>query len=62
MQKCVKMRQNVANICRSINFPDGSEFPRAPGGPQNGGKITVMDTLEFKDINGPDPYNKIWFQ
>ena len=32
------------------------------GGPQNGGKITRIDLLEFTDINGPDPYNKIWFK
>ena len=33
-----------------------------PGGPQNGGKMTRMDILEFRDINRPDPYNKIWFK
>ena len=59
MTKCVKMCQNVANICRSIGFLGGSEFTRASGGPQNGGEMTGMDILEFRDINGQDPYNKI---
>ena len=47
------MRQNVGKICRSIGFPGDSEFTRASGGPQNGGKITGMDILELSDINGP---------
>ena len=41
------MRQNVAKI----DFPWGSEFIGASGGPQNGGKMTGMDILEFRDIN-----------
>ena len=44
-------------------LPRGSEFTRASEGPQNGGKMTGMDVLEFKDINGPDPmpkYGAIW--
>ena len=40
-------------ICRSIDFPRGSEFTLASGGPQNGGKITGMDILEFRGINEP---------
>ena len=60
--KNAKMSQNVATIFRSINFPGGSEFTWLSGGPQNGGKMTGMDILEFRDINGPDPYNKIWFK
>ena len=55
-------KKDIAKICRSINFLGGSEFTRAPGGPQNGGKMTGMEILEFRDINGPDPYNKIWFK
>ena len=60
-QKCFKMRQNVAKICRSIDIPGGSELTRAPGRPQNGDKKTRIDMLEFRDIKGPDPYNEIWF-
>ena len=48
---------------RSIDFPGLSEFNRASEGPQNGGKMTGMDLLEFRDINGPDPmpkYGAIW--
>ena len=40
-----------------------SEFTRASERPQNGGKMTVMDLLEFRNINGPDPmpkYGAIW--
>ena len=55
------MCQNVTQICQTIDFPGGSEFTRASGGPQNGGKMTGMDILEFRDINGPDPYNENWF-
>ena len=56
MTKWVKMWQTF------VDFPGGSEFTRASGGPQNGGKMTGMDILEFTDINGPDPYNEIWFK
>ena len=48
---------------RSINFPGLSKFNGASEGPQNGGKMTGMDLLEFRDINGPDPmpkYGAIW--
>ena len=53
-----KMRQHVAKICRSINFPGDSIITWAPGGPQNGGKMTWMDILEFRDISGPVPMPK----
>ena len=43
---------------RSIDFPGLSEFNRASEGPQNGGKMTGMDILQFRDINGPDPMPK----
>ena len=51
--KNAKMRKNLATIWRSNNFPGGSEFPRASEGPQNCGKKTGLDILEFRDINGP---------
>ena len=35
-------------------FPEGVE--------KNGGKITRMDILEFRDINLPDPNNKNLFK
>ena len=38
-------------------LPRGSEFTWASGGPQNGVKMTWMDILEFRDIDGPDPVN-----
>ena len=62
MQKLVKLYENVATICWSIDFPGGSEFTLASGGPQNGGKMTGMDILEYRDINGPDPCNENWFK
>ena len=37
----------------SNDLPGGSEFTQASEGPQNGGKMTGMDLLEFRDINGP---------
>ena len=43
-------------------FVGPSTFPGAQNLPQNGGKMTGMDILEFRDINGPDPYNEIWFK
>ena len=42
----------------SIDFPGMSEFNRASEGPQNGGKMTGIDLLEFRDINGPDSMPK----
>ena len=56
------MRQNLSN--RSNNFPArGSEFIWASEGPQNGGKMTGMDILEFRDINSlalMPKYGEIW--
>ena len=43
---------------QSIDFPGLSKFNRASEGPQNGGKMTGMDVLEFRDINGEDPMPK----
>ena len=37
-------------------------FAWASGGPQNGGKMTGMDIVEFRDINSADTYNKILFK
>jgi len=62
LPKCVKICPNAAKICRSIDFLGVSEFTRASGGPQKGGKMTGTDILEFRDINGQDPYNEIWFK
>ena len=53
------MHQNVAKICRSIDFPGGPEFTGASGRPQNGGKMTGMGILEFRDINQPPTVCKI---
>ena len=54
MPKCVKIWKNLGNFWRSSNFQGGSEFTRASEGPQNVGKMTGMDVLEFRDINGLD--------
>ena len=59
MPKCVKICPNVAKICRSIDFPGVSEFTRASGGPQKGGKMTGMEILEFRDIKQPPHLGKI---
>ena len=56
------MCQKLVKILRSIDFPGGSELTWVPKGPVKGAKLTVMDKLEFRDINGQDPYNKIWFR
>ena len=61
--KNAQMCQNLANIWRSIDFPGGSQFILASEGPQKGGKMTVMDLLEFRDIYVPDlmpKYGAIW--
>ena len=53
----------IGNMLAVHRLPRGSEFTRASEGPQNGGKMTGMDVLEFRDINGPDPmpkYGAIW--
>ena len=49
-------------VTLSNDFPGGSELTRASEGPQNGSKMTRMDILEFRDINGSDPYIEIWFK
>ena len=54
------MRQNVSECGKNLSvhqLPGCSEFTPASGGPQKGGKMTGMDILEFRDIDGPDPYN-----
>ena len=43
-----------------MNFPGGSEFNRESEKPLKGAKMTVMDILEFRDINGPDPKGLTW--
>ena len=52
------MRQKSGKFWRTIDFPGVSEFNREPEEPLQGAKMTVMDILEFTDINGPAP--KIW--
>ena len=54
------MHQQLAYICRPIDFIWGSELNRSALGPLKGAKMTVMDILEFRDINGPGPKPKIW--
>ena len=53
--------QKLATFWWSIDFPGGSELNRSAEGPLKGAKMTVMDILEFRDINGQDTYNEIWF-
>ena len=61
-QKC----QNESKFGKNLvvhRLHRGSEFTRASEGNQNGGKITGLDLLEFRDIDGPDPmpkYGAIW--
>ena len=59
--KNAKIRQKLATFWRSIDFPGGSELNCSAEGPLKGAKMTVMDILEFRDINRQDPYNEIWF-
>ena len=40
----------------------GSELNRSAERPLKCAKMTVMDILEYRYINGPDPYNEIWFK
>ena len=54
------MRQKLATIVRTIDFPGVSEFNQEPEEPLQGAKMTVMDILEFTDINGPAPKCEIW--
>ena len=53
--KNTKLRKKLAIFWQSIDFPGGSELNLSTEGPLKGAKITVMDILEFRDINGPDP-------
>ena len=48
----------MLKICWPISFPGGSEFNRSSEGPLKGAKMTVMDILEFRDMNGPAPMPK----
>ena len=57
--RIAEMCQKLVKICRSIKFPGVSELTRAPKGHLKGAKMTVMDILEFRDINRQDPYNEI---
>ena len=50
----VKMTNNVS----VQQLPRGSEFNRSSERPQQGAKMTVMDILEFRDMNGPAPMPK----
>ena len=54
------MRQKLAKFWRTIDFPGVSEFDQESEEPQQGAKMTVMDILEFRDINGQAPKGKIW--
>ena len=56
--KIAKMRHNLAKIWLSIVFPGELEFNHSSEGPLQGAKMTVMDMLEFRDINGPAPMQK----
>ena len=47
------MREKLATFWKTIDFPGMSEFNRKPKEPLQGAKMTVMDILEFRDINGP---------
>ena len=49
-------KKSKGKICVGpTTFQGGSDFTRATERPQNGGKMTGMDILEFRDINGPAP-------
>ena len=54
------MCQQLAKVWRTIDFPGVSEFNQEPEEPLQGAKMTVMDILEFTDINGPAPKGEIW--
>ena len=44
---------------RSIDFPGVSTITRASDCPQNGGKMTGMHKLEFRDMKHPAHNNEI---
>ena len=52
------MRQNLVKTYWSIGFAGRSEFSRSSEGPLQGAKMTVMNILEFRDMNGPAPMPK----
>ena len=43
-----------------MHFKGVSEFNRESEEPLQGANMTVMDILEFRDINGPAPKGEIW--
>ena len=59
MPKCVTIWRKSEKRWGASVFQGGSEFTWASEGPQNGGKMTGMDLLEFRDINGPYPMPKM---
>ena len=54
------MYQKLAIFCRTIDFPGASEFNSQSEKPLQGAKMTVMDILEFRDMNGLAPKAEIW--
>ena len=60
------MRQNLKKdgiFCGPATSQGGQNLPGHPRDLENCGKMTGMDLLEFRDINGPDPmpkYGAIW--
>ena len=53
------MRQKLVIFCQTIHFQGESEFNRESKEPLQGAKLTVMDILESRDINGLAPKSKI---
>ena len=53
-------RNTIGNILAVHRLPRGSELIRSSEGLLKGAKMTVMDILEFRDINGPDPKCETW--
>ena len=47
-------------VKNAIDFPGTPEINRESEKPLQGAKMTVMDILEFRDINGPAPKGEIW--
>ena len=54
-----EMRQKLVTF-RRTDFPGVSEFNKESDEPVQGAKLTMMDILEFRDINWPAPKGKIW--
>ena len=42
--------------------PRGVKIKPFSRGTSKGAKMTIMDILEFRGINGRDPYKEIWFK